>query len=72
MKPTIALMGEREPELVIPKSKMGAGGFGGASFGNINVYITSPTASVSEVKQNVYIAIKEMVAEGSINKAVVN
>jgi tape measure domain-containing protein len=29
MKPTIALMGEREPELVIPKSKLGSSGLGG-------------------------------------------
>ena len=29
MKPTFAMVGEREPELVIPKSKMGQGGFGG-------------------------------------------
>lgn len=40
MKPTIALMGEREPELVIPKSKMGSSGFGGNThieIHNINV-----------------------------------
>lgn len=72
MKPTIALMGEREPELIIPKSKMVSGGFGGMSFGNINVYVTSPTANVSEVKRNVVVAIKELVAEGSLNRAVVN
>ena len=29
MKPTFAMVGEREPELIIPKSKMGQGGFGG-------------------------------------------
>jgi len=40
MKPTIALMGEREPELVIPKSKLGSSGLGGNThieIHNINV-----------------------------------
>jgi tape measure domain-containing protein len=58
MKPTIALIGEREPELVIPKSKLGSSGLGGNT--HIEIHnINMPTMDRATAENVVVNAIND-------------
>ena len=79
-QPTLAMIGERGPEAVVPLQGASGTGIGGVSIGTLNITPVFPGADIRSMDQNMFNAevkykmlgaIRDLVGSGDLNEVVV-